>query len=186
MIKLTTKSIFLYTAIVMVAVWILLAWDYFHGGVPKHHLLAQKNMPAFSNWWGAFLLPLITFILLMRIKIRLKKTGTGAIGLQKAKRALIGAFIFAIILSIFFTVGNKDIPGYMVMSLFILGFFFPLFRAEYLLGFVLGMTYTFGGVLPLMIGPILLLIPTLIYFFVRPFVLTLIESFRNQESGAEN
>ncbi|HSF52731.1 MAG TPA: hypothetical protein VLA71_03215, partial [Algoriphagus sp.] len=45
--------------------------------------------------------------------------------------------------------------------------FLPIYRAECLLGFVFGMTYTFGAVLPTLVGSILALIGAAIYLFIR-------------------
>ena len=56
------------TALVSVAIGGLLAWDYWHGGVPRHHLLANPALPSVSNWWGALLLPVLTWWLLARIQ----------------------------------------------------------------------------------------------------------------------
>ena len=36
-----------------------------------------------------------------------------------------------------------------MIAIILLSFFIPLYHPEYLLGFVLGMTFTFGAILPL-------------------------------------
>jgi Na+-transporting NADH:ubiquinone oxidoreductase subunit NqrB len=55
----------------------------------------------------------------------------------------------------------------MILGLLPLSFFFPIYRAECLLGFVLVMTYTFGAILPTGIGSFLILIGMWIYLFLR-------------------
>ncbi len=60
-----------FTSIISLSIWGLLAWDYFHGGVPSHHILHRKDLPEFSNWWGGILLPLLTWFLLYRIQKRI-------------------------------------------------------------------------------------------------------------------
>ena len=63
------------TVLVTVAIWALLAWDHFHGGVPSHHILAREDLPEISNWWGGVLLPLLTWFLLYRVEKRLVRNG---------------------------------------------------------------------------------------------------------------
>ena len=68
--KMFYKTRLYVTAIVTIAIWTLLAWNYYHGGVPSHHILAKKDLPSISNWWGGLLLPLLTWWLLYRIQKR--------------------------------------------------------------------------------------------------------------------
>jgi hypothetical protein len=70
-------------------------------------------------------------------------------------------------------------PGYMLMGIFAISLFFPIYRAECLLGFVIGMTYTFGAVLPPGIGSILVLIGAVIYLGIRPAILFVFSKARN-------
>ncbi len=62
-----------FTATVTVAIWSLLAWNYYHGGIPSHHLLADENLPEVSNVWGGLLLPALTWFLLYRIQLRINR-----------------------------------------------------------------------------------------------------------------
>ncbi len=169
------KSKLYFTATVAIAIWTLLIWDYFHGGIPSHHLFANKELPAVSNGWGAILLPLLTWFLLSRIQKR-------ALGNQdeyaKTPRLLLrplygffSALLFGALLSAFFTFGYADICGYMVLGLFPLAIFFPIYRAECILGFVLGMTFTFGAILPAGFGALLSLAGLLLYRYLRPGLL---------------
>ncbi|MCC6282828.1 MAG: hypothetical protein IT262_19645 [Saprospiraceae bacterium] len=163
------------TGVVTLAIWSLLAWNYFHGGVPSHHILARKDLPEISNWWGGLLLPVLTWFLLYRVQKRLLKNSD-----EKSLASTFhvhtlygfaGALLFGILLSTFFTLGYSEIPGYMMMGLLILALFFPIYRAECILGFVIGMTFTFGAVLPTGIGSILALIGAVIHLGVRPVIL---------------
>lgn len=159
------------TILVTVFIWALLLWDYFHGGVPSHHLLQNKDLPSFSNWWGGILLPLLTWFLLYRSQVRLAKEGSSSALQSSFVVYFVGALLFGMVLSVFFTLGNQDVPFYMLVGLLVLGFFLPLYRAECLLGFVIGMTFTFGGVLPILIGTILVLICSVLYLVLRPMAL---------------
>jgi hypothetical protein len=51
------------TVIISVLVFVFLLWDYFNGGVPSHHILHQKDLPAISNWWNLLLIPTFGAIL---------------------------------------------------------------------------------------------------------------------------
>lgn len=169
------KARIYFTGTIAIAIWLLLTWNYFNGGVPSHHILQRKDLPEISNWWGGLLLPLLTWFLLYRIQKRIRyANGGNDEGLNISKNiiyAFLGALCFGIFLSVFFTFGFTDIPFYMFIGLLLLSLFLPVYRAECLLGFVIGMTFTFGGVLPVGIGSILLLISILIYKGVRPAIL---------------
>jgi hypothetical protein len=157
------------TAMVAAADWAFLVWQHFHGGVPSHHFFDRADMPAISNWWGGLLLPLMTWFLIGRVQRRIASQG------HDAKRfALIGfvcALIFGVLLSTFFTIGDDQISNIMFESLFPLALFIPIYRAEYLLGLVLGMAYTFGGVLPSIVGSVVAVITMLIYRYIRAALL---------------
>ena len=159
--------------------WSLLAWNHYHGGVPSHHLLAREDLPAISNWWGGILIPLLTWFLLFRIQKRIIRSNGEK---TKVSSSLIfyrfaGSLFFGILLSAFFTFGYTDIPGYMLIGLFVLALFIPIYRAECLLGFVLGMTFTFGAVLPTGIGSLLALVCALLYLCVRPMIIYVTSMF---------
>ena len=159
------------TILVTVFIWALLLWDYFHGGVPSHHLLQNKDLPSFSNWWGGILLPLLTWFLLYRSQVRLAKEASSSVVPSSFVAYFVGALLFGMVLSVFFTLGNQDVPFYMLVGLLVLAFFLPIYRAECFLGFALGMTFTFGGVLPILIGTILVLLCSVLYLALRPMVL---------------
>jgi len=155
------------TGIVAVSIWALLLWNHYHGGVPSHHILAREDLPSISNAWGALLLPLLAAFLLWRMKSRLVAGPAG----KPVIYGFAGGLIFGILLAVFFTLGYSDILGYMMNGVLILALFFPIYRAECLLGFVLGMTYTFGAVLPTGVGTILALIGFVLYKLVRPAII---------------
>jgi hypothetical protein len=157
------------TVTVTFAVWTVLGWGYYHGGVPSHHILAKKDLPAISNYWGGILLPLLTWFLLYRIQKRIIRQSSGNTESSRYPKQIVfafaGALLFSILLSIFFTLGYPTIPGYMILGLFPLALFLPIYRAECLLGFVIGMAFTFGAVLPTGVGSILTLLCAVLYLF---------------------
>ena len=164
-----------FTGTVTFAIWGLLAWNHYHGGVPSHHILANKDLPEISNWWGGLLLPLLTWFLLYRIQKRVIRDINGNSETVKFPKHILygfaGSLLFGVLLSIFFTLNYSDIPGYLLLGLIPLAMLFPIYRAECLLGFVIGMTFTFGAVLPTGIGSILAIVCAILFLLVRPAIL---------------
>jgi hypothetical protein len=159
------------TACIAIAEWAFLAWQHLHGGVPSHHFLDRADMPAISNGWGALVLPCMTWFLLGRVQRRVAlQAGEST---RDATIGFLGALCFGVLLSVFFTRGDDQVTSAMFESLFLIALVVPIYRAEYLLGFVLGMAYTFGGVLPSVVGSILALIALLIHRYIRTGLLFL-------------
>lgn len=166
---------------VTVGIWSLLAWEHFHGGVPSHHVLANENLPKISNWWGALLIPALTWFLLYRTKKRLLNAEITIHTSKGPKKALLGflvALLVGVLLAISFTLGYSGIPEKILLAILFLAFFFPVYRAEYILGFILGMTYTFGAVLPTAVACILAAIGFVIYHFIRKGILFLVSQLK--------
>lgn len=163
------------TGLVTILIFGLLFWQYFHDGVPSHHILQQKDLPEISNWWGALLLPALACVLLGRIEKRLTKQNLLA---QQAKNQTIkitGLFLLGLILGILiavsFTNDYKIFLDNVLYVFLVLSLLFPIYYAEFILGFILGMTYTFGAVLPTIFILIIAALGFLIYRFIRPLIL---------------
>ena len=162
-----------FTLVVTIAIASLLAWNYTNGGVPAHHIFANKDMPEISNWWGLLVLPLLTWFLTYRVGKRIfndypKNRPTQT---TRALVGFIGALLFGILVAGSFSLGYRDATGNILLIVFPLALFIPIYRSEYLLGFVIGMTYTFGAVLPTGIGSILIMALAVIYLYIRSFFL---------------
>jgi len=147
----------------------LLLWDYFHGGVPAHHLLDQPDLPVVSNWWSGLWLPLMTWVLLGKIEQRMEKFVNENAGSPRAVVVRFAAGLacgLAITVSFVtkFTLFLENVP-YLLVAL---GFFLPLFFSEFILGFVLAMTYTFGAILPSAFIFIIALVGWVPYRVIRP------------------
>lgn len=161
--KLLLKTSLYFTVIVSIAIWSLLLYDYYNGGVPKHHLFAKKELPEISNWWGAISIPLVTFLLLHRIKKRFNSENVISIKtLMKVLYSFVIALLYAALLSVLFSFGNSQITGIFFQLILVIALFFPIYKSEYCLGFIIGLTYTFGGVLPIIICSILVVISYLL------------------------
>lgn len=175
------KTRIYFSGIVTCAIWTLLAWNHYHGGVPSHHILANKDLPEISNWWGGLLLPLLTWFLLYRIQKRIirhnEENAETSTYYNHILYRFAGSLLFGVLLSVFFTFGYSDVTGYMILGLFPLAMFFPIYRAECLLGFVMGMTFTFGAVLPTGIGCIFASVSAILYLLVRPGIVYVASRF---------
>ena len=147
---------------------IFILWDYFHGGVPTHYLLADENMPGFSNWWGLLTIPCLTWIVITLVQKRA----------ESAKPSVwanfLGALVFGIIIAMLWEFRLEHILQYLILLPVAISFFKAVHFPESLLGFVLGMLYTFGGVLPILIGTVLLLLSLFATKVIREGILLLV------------
>ncbi|WP_374581831.1 hypothetical protein [Pseudoduganella sp.] len=138
-----------------------ITWEYFNGGVVSHHLLARDDLPAVSNWWGLLTLPALAWFLGGRMERR-----RGA-----APRTLLAGFalalLFGVVLSAFFRSSWPEVPGYMVMALPLIALAYPIYRAECVLGFVAGMCFVFGPILPIIAACVFAAAGALFYHLPR-------------------
>lgn len=159
-----------FTAFTTLIVWAMLVWQYTHQGVPSHYLLQDPSLPELSNWWGALLLPVLSWVMLGRIQQRLLKHSPEKIDIQ-SKKVLISfviASIYGVILSFCFINGYEAVSSVMFPAILFFAIFFRLYRAEFILAFILSMSFTFGAVLPTIFGT-LIAISSFIVFTVVQF-----------------
>jgi len=161
------------TISVFVLTSIFILWEYFNGGVVSHNLLAREDLPAISNWWGLLTVPLLFWISISLIHRRL---GNGVKLESKSEeyetevlKRFLAALVFGILISLLWEFNFGSFIQYLILSPLIIAFFKPVHLPEYLMGFVLGMLITFGGVLPILIGMILLVVCFLINGLIRIF-----------------
>jgi hypothetical protein len=160
--------------VAFVALWEVahLVWEHLNGGIVSHHFLAMKEMPAISNWWGLLLLPTLAWVLAGNIQKRINSQPNGKDAKSRVLASIViggvASLIFGILLSFFFTNGNEDVTSYLFFGMILLSFILPIFRAECLLGFVLGMTFTFGAVLPTFIGSIVAALSAIVHLLIFP------------------
>jgi hypothetical protein len=168
-----------FTAVVAVLIIGLLLWQHFHGGVPSHHILNEKNLPKISNWWGGLLLPVLTGFLVYRIESRIIKQEALTQQPKNQNIKIAGLFFlglfFGIVLAVSFVNDYTIFLDNVIYILIILAFLVPIFNSEFILGFILGMTYTFGALLPTVFILVIAAFGFLIYRFIRPLFLRLIK-----------
>lgn len=172
------------SATILVTIFIIsiLVWEKLHGGVITHHILQRSDLPGISNWWGLVLLPLISWNCFNKIQKRCQVQEQVPVNKERIiKNSVLGfggALIFGVVLAVAFSAGYNNFINYQVDCLLLLFFFVPIYRPEYLFGFVLGMTFTFGAILPTAFGLIVAIPSLIVYLYIRPFILSL---FRSKE-----
>ncbi|WP_156102258.1 hypothetical protein [Muricauda sp. MAR_2010_75] len=152
--------------------------EYINGGVVTHHLLADDNLPGISNWWGLVTIPLLTWVVITLVQKRQSNIDIiGSNSKNDTKGILnrfLGALIFGVLVSVFWELGLENILQYLILLPVLIAFFRPVYLPECLLGFVYGMMYTFGGILPILIGLVLTVLCFLAYKVIRRGVLFII------------
>ena len=144
------KLTLIIAAAILAALFILR--EYLNGGVVTHYPLADANNPGISNWWGLLTFPLLTWVMLVVVQKRKPKTNdtepTGdTIVLQR--NYFIGGLAFGLLMGVLWELGQQEILQYLILLPWLIAPFLRIYLPETTLGFVLGMAYTFGGVLPI-------------------------------------
>ena len=178
--QLTPTKRLAFTAAVALLVGSQLIWDHFHGGVPVHYMLHNPDLPAISNWWSLLIIPVLTWIALLLVDRRINKLSENnrSIALKKALQLFVFALIYGFIVGLFFTLDITVVSDTGTIIVFALSFLIPLYRIEYLLGFVLGLTYFIGGTLPTFFGLILMGI----YFITYKVGQFIINQFKSKKT----
>jgi hypothetical protein len=143
---------------------VLLGWQHLHGGVPAHHLLAREDLPAVSNWWGLLTLPVLAWFLLGRIERR-REGGQG--GTRAMAAAFIASLLYGFTLALCFVAGKPEVSDIMAQGVFVIALFHPVYRAECVLGFVIGMSVFLGAILPMIAALVFAAVGALLYHAVR-------------------
>lgn len=138
-------------ALALLAEALHLGWEVLHGGIVTHHVLQRADLPGLSNAWGLLVLPVLGAWAAGRLP-RAPATGRQwrPVAVGFALPLLLGAA-----LSLGFQLQLQALTEAVFFSLLLLALLLPAHRPESLFGFVLGMSWTFGAVLPLAIGGVI-------------------------------
>lgn len=154
-----------------IVTFLFILWEHFNGGVVTHHLLARDDLPGLSNWWGLVTVPLLFWISISLINRRNDKpvnSETKSEGFENIIfKRFLAALGFGLLLSILWEFQFENILQYLILTPIFVAFFRPVHLPEYLMGFVLGMLFTFGGILPILFGLILSFLCFLIHSIVK-------------------
>lgn len=137
------------SSIVFVAA--LLLHDHFNGGVRSHHLLDRRDLPSISNWFGLVVLPLLGWLLGVRLRNQINSVSRSGLPIGIGI-GLVCSVLYGAALAGSFVVGASGITSGLFFGLFLLAAALPIYRIEYIFGFVVGMTFTFGAVLPALVA----------------------------------
>lgn len=125
-----------------------IAFEYFNGGVQTHHFLARGDLPGFSNWLSLMVLPLLGIVVAVRIR-RLQARQVGRSRSPGFAAGMAGSLCYGAALAGCFLLGLDSVTLVLFASLLPISIALPVYRVEYILGFVTGMTIAFGSVIPL-------------------------------------
>lgn len=153
-----------------------LGWELTHGGVRSHHFLDNPDLPAISNWWGLLILPALGWFASRGVTGR-ARNGEGAV--TRAMVGFAGAALVGIALSTAFTAGYESVSSGLFYAALASGLVLPTYRAEYVFGFVLAMTFAFGSVLPLVAASVAAALSAAAHFVVRPVFVWLLRTVRS-------
>lgn len=142
----------------------ILAWDHFHGGVASHHLLANRALPAVSSWWGLLLTPILAWWAVAGVQRRaVRATAASRVG---PLAGFLCALAYGGVLALLFSRGSALVE-YLFFGLLALALVVRLWHGEYLLGFVSGMMFVTGPILPAMFGAVIALFSWLAHTVAR-------------------
>jgi hypothetical protein len=154
-----------FTALVALAEAAHLGWEQLHGGIASHHLLNDPTMPAIWNGWGLVVLPVLAWIASRRA---FRHAGAAWRVHGPFVLRLLCALLAGLALSVAFSFGREDLAGFVLIGLLVSALLVRAYRVEYLLGFVLGMSFTFGAMLPTLIGGCIALVSTVAWLAAWP------------------
>jgi hypothetical protein len=135
-----------------------------HGGMQTHHFMRSAALPGFSNAWGLLLLPGLAAWAGWRIEGRLA-TGTRPPWVLAAG---VLALTAGLVLSAAFRADAQDLAGAVFLGILLVAAVLPVCRAECWLGLVVGMVFTFGPVIPSVIGAVIATLSALIHLALKP------------------
>ncbi len=153
-----------------------LAWESLHGGVVSHNLLNRRDLPAISNWWGLAFLPMLAWFTVGRVQSRDPFIGKAVVF------RFLAALFYATCLATAFRWGYEATTSTLFFGMILLAVVIPLYKAEYILGFVLGMTLVFGAILPMLIASII----AVISLALNTLGLALFRAFRRRFSAGHS
>jgi hypothetical protein len=155
-----------FVGLITLNIWSILIWQHLHEGVPSHYLLQSSDLPNISNWWGGLVLPVLTWLALAGVHKRILKSPPEH-ELLLCKKIFIRFFIalcYGAMLSLSFVTGFSEISSVMFPAILLFAMFIRVYREEFILGFILSMSFTFGAVLPTIFGALIAIVSAIVYF----------------------
>ena len=172
-IRETKRSRLYFTLAVALFEVLHLGIELLNGGVLVHFPLMRSDMPGLSNWWGLLVLPTLAWVLYGFMA----KGDEPVTVFELPKPVLyrfIGAFVYCGMLGASFELDLGETPMYFLLGLIVAGIAYPIYRAEMVLGFIMGMTYTFGAIIPTVVITIVAFSSLLLHNLALLLLLSLI------------
>ena len=144
----------------------LLAHEHFTGGVRSHHLLDRPDLPAISNWFGLIVMPILGWLLGRRFY----RSTSQSIQFGSSVSiwvCLVCALVYGAAMATTFALGASGMTSALFFGLFLLAAIFPIYRIEYITGFVVGMAFVFGAVLPCLVAIVLAVVSFVVRFGIK-------------------
>jgi hypothetical protein len=142
-----------FTGLVILAELLHLTWEATHGGVVSHHILNRADLPAISNWWGALLLPLLAWFLSGTSSAeRLRSAAVTMNHCTGMSLLALGMMSMGSHCQLHLGKGGDD-NDIALSGMFVAALLLPVYQWKRF-SFVLGMTFTFGAVLPLIVNAV--------------------------------
>ena len=147
----------------------LLSYEHITGGVQSNNLLDRPDLPAISNWYGLIVLPVLGWLLGVRIRNHL--TSSTETGLPIGTWLGLGcSLLYGAALATACELAPFYITSGLLLGMLLLAIVFPVYRIECIFGFVVGMTYTFGGVLPTLVAVVFAAVSVAAQFIFRTVI----------------
>ncbi|MDH5821728.1 hypothetical protein QFW77_01795 [Luteimonas sp. RD2P54] len=143
-----------------------LAYEHFSGGVQSHHLLNNPDLPAVSNWLGLIALPLLGWMLGVRIRNHLASSTRPGMSAGMWP-GLAGGLLYGAAMAVSFELDASAVTSGLFIGLLLFAVALPVYRAEYVFGFIVGMTFTFGAVLPSLVAAVLAAVSVVVRLVFR-------------------
>lgn len=152
-----------------------LGWEATHGGIQSHHLLAREDLPAVSNLWGLVTLPVLGLLAGYSVRHRAARNPHVV---RHVVTAFVASLVLGVALSAAFLHGLGDVASGLFLAMLLAGLAVPTYRAEYLFGFVVGMAYAVGAVLPSLFATVAAVISILAHTLLHPALAALYRTLR--------
>ncbi len=162
MIQKILKNKISFVILITSLVGLHILWEYFNGGVTTHHILAREDLPGISNWWGLLTIPLLSWLLISLINKKINDRD-----ISRIAKGFLTSLCFGILMSVLWEFDLENILQYAIWTPVLIALFTRVHFPEIFLGFVLGMTFTFGGVLPIGFGLFLMTMSFLTWIIFR-------------------
>ena len=95
----------------------------------------------------------------------------------------VSGLVLGIVLAASFTYAFKPFLDNVLYILIVLSFFIPLYYEEFMLGFILGMTYIFGSIIPTVFILVFAGIGWVTFSYIRPIIVKLGHSFYKDQKS---